>query len=350
MKQPDDDLMHLAHEAAPSGWVSVHKGGKVCGEFRWGDEYAYYDWASLTKIVFSITATMRACDERKLQPNLRLAEVLPWLEKTAFKKTLLREILSHSAGLEWWKPYYKKIPQDGSPEERWLALQKLLHRDIGKMPRPRAPIKSVYSDLDFFVLAEVLQEVFQLSLRELWQQQRERLGFHETDFHLGNKPLHARKLYAPTEDSPWRGGVLQGEVHDENTWALGGIAPHSGLFGPMEELVHWGLLLRKAMRGEDARGFATAKTARLFTRRAIPRARGDWALGFMLPALKGSSCGRHFSKLSVGHLGFTGTSIWFDPKQDLLVAILTNRVCPTRDNRKIAQLRPALHDWVASQV
>ena len=87
-------------------------------------------------------------------------------------------------------------------------------------------------------------------------------------------------------------------------------------------------------------------TARFFTQRAIPREAGDWALGLMMPALQSASCGRHFSERSVGHTGFTGTSLWYDPERDLLVSILSNRVYGGRENKAFLALRPQIHDWI----
>jgi CubicO group peptidase (beta-lactamase class C family) len=184
----------------------------------------------------------------------------------------------------------------------------------------------------------------------VWSEIRDRLGFDDVDFHRGNRPLFPRKLYAPTEKDEWRKKTLQGEAHDENTWSLGGVAPHAGLFGPIEELSRWGLLLRRAMRGEKSNAFPSPQTVAKFTKRAIPKARGDWALGFMMPTKGSASCGPLFSPKSVGHTGFTGTSLWYDPTQDLLVTILSNRVHPTRENREFLQLRPKIHTWIAEEL
>ena len=102
----------------------------------------------------------------------------------------------------------------------------------------------------FFYSVLFMCEATSESLYDGFQQVRARLDLRETDFHRGNQPLHARRLYAPTEDCKWRGKVLHGEVHDENTWALCGVAPHAGLFGPIDDLSHWGLALRDAYYGK----------------------------------------------------------------------------------------------------
>ena len=142
---------------------------------------------------------------------------------------------------------------------------------------------------------------------------------------------------------------LQGEVHDDNTWGLGGISSHAGLFGSIDDLAGFGLQLRAQIRGEAGARVGQA-TAGLFTQRAIPREAGDWALGFMMPALQGASCGRHFSERSIGHTGFTGTSLWYDPDRDLLVSILSNRVFGGRENKAFLTLRPQMHDWIVEHL
>jgi CubicO group peptidase (beta-lactamase class C family) len=143
---------------------------------------------------------------------------------------------------------------------------------------------------------------------------------------------------------------MRGQVHDENTWSLKGVAPHAGLFGTLDDLSKWGLLLRSAMRGKNSKHFASSPTVKLFTHRAISRTRGDWALGFMLPGKDTPSAGPHFSAQSVGHTGFTGTSIWYDPKRDLLVTIVSNRVHPTRENKEYITLRPRLHSLIVEEL
>jgi len=344
--------------AAPGVRVQAYASGRKIVDVAVGRTYDYYDWASVTKIVFTTTALMFKHDQGVLKVNDPIARWVPWFpEESPWR---VRDLLCHSAGMTWWHPFYKQVIKKTagkvSSEEAWEIFQGILKRrvlaDLKKRPRgegPHRPPKSVYSDLDFFLLGIALESLAGTTLYSVWSEQRERLGLEETDFHRGNRStLHPRAACAPTEnDRSWRHQLIQGEVHDQNTWSFKGVAPHAGLFGPIDDLSRWGLGLRAAMRGEDSRRFPSAKTVRLFTRRAIPRARGDWALGFMLPSLEGASCGKLFSKSSVGHTGFTGTSLWYDPRRDLLVTILSNRIHPTVDNIEIRQLRPKIHTWIA---
>jgi CubicO group peptidase (beta-lactamase class C family) len=334
---------------------SFHRGKKIV-DIEIGKTYHYYDWASLTKIVFTTTALMRALDEKKYSLRDRVSNWIEWFPHEHPAK--IKDLMAHDAGMHWWHPFYKKLNTrtsiDDSPEEAWSLFQDVLRsqvlRDIKKNGVQVSKIKSVYSDLDFFLLGAALGAIEGQTLYATWSKLKDRMGLDDTDFNRGNKPLHARKFYAPTENDPLRGGTLQGEVHDENTWALKGVAPHAGLFGSIGDLSHFGLLLRKAMRGEKNSAFPSPATVKKFTTRSIPRSRGDWGLGFVMPSKEKSTAGPLFSMKSVGHTGFTGTSIWYDPVKDLLVTILSNRVHPSRKNTKFQTLRPLLHTWIAEEL
>ncbi len=149
---------------------------------------------------------------------------------------------------------------------------------------------------------------------------------------------------APTEnDTAYRKALVHGEVHDENAFAMGGVAGHAGMFTTAPDLAAFcQMLLNGGIYGH--RRLLTRATISQFTA-AQPLAGNAHALGWMAPT-PNSSSGRYFSPRSFGHLGFTGTSIWIDPDRQLFVILLTNRVYPTRDNDKIAAVRPAVHDAV----
>jgi CubicO group peptidase (beta-lactamase class C family) len=351
----------LWQSSTPGIRIQAHARGKKVLDVACGKTYEFYDWASVTKIVFTTTALMWKHDQGMFGISDPVSRWVPWFpEKSPWR---MRDLLSHSAGMTWWYPFYKQIVKKTTvrttPEEAWEIFQGILKRrvlaDLSKRPRgegPHRPPKTVYSDLDFFLLGIALESLSGTTLGTVWSEQRERLGLKRTDFHRGNRSiLHPQKKCAPTEkDLSWRKKILQGEVHDQNTWSFKGIAPHAGLFGPIDDLSFWGLGLRAAMRGEDSKHFPSAKSVKLFTRRSLPRVRGDWGLGFMLPSKAGASCGGLFSAKSVGHTGFTGTSLWYDPKRDLLVTILSNRIHPSVDNIAIRELRPRVHTWVAESL
>lgn len=334
----------------PGFRLQAYLGGRKRIDLALGETYSYYDWASVTKIVFSATAMMNLVDEKKLRLNDPVMDDLSWFRSPAPRTHWrIRDLLTHSAGLTWWKPFFQDLDLKLSRDDRWRQLEKLMAREMASHARKKAAYngKSVYSDLDLLTLGSLMRLKTGQSFDQIWDRLRDRLALPETRFHVGNRPPHPRRLYAPTERCVWRGKIIQGEVHDENTWALGGVAPHSGLFGPIDELSRWGLLLRRSLlQVEGGTHLARPETVRRFARRQVPRATGDWGFGIMLPTRGSASCGRYFSTRSVGHLGFTGTSLWFDPRRDLLVTILSNRVHPTRENKIFPQLRPFLHNCV----
>ena len=162
---------------------------------------------------------------------------------------------------------------------------------------------------------------------------------HEIQY---NPPETLRPRIAPTEDDEWRGGVLTGTVHDENAFGLGGVAPHAGLFSTARAIVPFAQMFLNRGEWKDRRLF-TPETVRAFTGRANLAPSSTRALGWDTSSA-GSSSGTLFSTEAYGHTGFTGTSLWIDPERDLFVVLLTNRVHPTRENPKLASLRPRFHE------
>lgn len=347
-------------DATPSFQIQVFDKGKLRIDLAFGDRYRFYDWASLTKIVFSTTSAMMAVDDGHLKLSDSLANWIPELGPAPIFRTLkVKNLLTHSAGMSWWKPFFKKLDRV-SPldhETAWPQLVDEVIKDTkkravnGELASARAG-RAIYSDLDFFLVGEVLRRATLSGFPRRWSMIVERLELYETCFHVEKKsqlvlPYGARLASAvkiqtaPTEIDLRRGiKPVQGLVHDENSSALHGIAPHAGLFGPIHDLSLYGLELRKLALGKRSKLPATGSE---FLKRAMKRQKGDWATGFMMPTKGSASCGPRFDLSSVGHTGFTGTSLWFDPKNDRLISILSNRVCPTRKNTRFLELRPRLH-------
>lgn len=323
----------------PGVTIEAWSHGRKLGCVREGRTYKYYDLASLTKIIFTATASMQYFSGRKGELTRPVRDKIEWLKL----KVTPQQLLTHTAGLEWWLPMYKKFRGSFDPPERWAQME----CELAKL-KPKRRTNAVYSDPDLWLMGAFLREACGFELHDLWEETADRAKVRDIFFHPRNRPLHARRLYAPTERCGWRMKILRGEVHDENCWSLGGVSSHAGLFGTVEGVARWGLGLRKAFYGNDSVNgpYGASSMVRYFTGRRIPRAIGDWGLGFMKPSRPTSSCGKYLSVHSFGHTGFTGTSFWFDPKRDLLVVILSNRVHPTRDNQTFLKLRPILHNFV----
>ncbi len=161
----------------------------------------------------------------------------------------------------------------------------------------------------------------------------------------GGRPRAFCRAIAPTEKDEWRGRVVHGEVHDENAFALGGMAPHAGLFGTADDLARLAqMLLWKGVYAQHR--IVARRTVELFTRRGRDAAGSSRALGWDTKSPEGSSAGQLFSADSFGHTGFTGTSVWIDPERKIFLILLTNRVHPTRENTMIREVRPAVADAV----
>jgi len=329
-------------DVTPGLVLRVHAAGSLVCDLQVGHTARYYDFASLTKIVFTQQALMQAFDRGLWDAESTVGDFLPDFSRPGIRLTAL---LTHTSGIAWWMPFYESIDLSLP----WRQRRQWLYRQLQAAPcQPEG--KAVYTDLGFMLLGFVLEAIHGKDLLAVWHAlQATTYPGSSLALHPDNRPVHAPLEYAPTELCPWRKRRLQGEVHDDNTWSFGGISSHAGLFGSIDDLAAYGLQLRAQIRGERG-AWVRQSTAQRFTRRAIAREAGDWALGFMLPALQGASCGRHFSEHSVGHTGFTGTSLWYDPERDLLVSILSNRVYGGRENKAFLALRPQIHDWIVEQL
>lgn len=324
-------------DVTPGVTVRAYHVGRMVCDVSVGQTYPYYDLASLTKVIFTQQAMMQAFDRGEWTLESKVKDILPDFKHDIY----IRELLTHTSGLEWWLPFYKDIKLELS----WSEKRKWIYQQINSSKVNKTG-KSVYSDLGFITLGFILEKLAEKDLNQVWLDLKEKYYPATTlDFHLENLTRLPRDLFAPTEDCPWRKRIIRAEVHDENTWSFGGISTHSGLFGSIEDVSTFGLNVRSQLQG-IARYDIRQKTAQLFAARAVPVEVGDWALGYMMPSLNSASCGPHISVHSIGHTGFTGTSFWYDPRNDLLVLMLSNRVHYGRENKGFISLRPQIHSWI----
>lgn len=325
----------------PGLQIQVYSKGKKKADLNMGKTYPYYDLASLTKILFTVSAFVRLVDQKKIHLNKSVSSYLDWWQEDT---VTAKKLLTHTAGMPWWKPLYKN-----KVASNWQEGRGYLKKRLQKM-KPDFTGKAVYSDPDFWLLGFLIEELFEKDLLQVWQEIRSDLKLDSLHFNVNNKPKYKRALYAPTERCPWRNKVLKGEVHDDNTWALKGVCTHAGLFGSVSDLSKWGLELRKGLYSQKGSKLGSQKTLMQFCKRQTPKKVGDWGLGFMMAANELGGGGKFLSAQSVGHTGFTGTSFWFDPKNDLLISVVSNRVHPTRDNRKFVTLRKDIHRLVSALI
>ena len=314
-----------------------------------------YDLASLTKPLATTTAILCLLQDGQLDLDQPVQEWISEWESTSYQATTIRQLLHHSSGLPAWRPYYKTLSPAGlSPKngnERQERIQGLV-RTIAREALEYEPDNhSVYSDLGFIVLGVVIERCVGSSLAEYCRNRiyeslnSNPLFFIDTEGHPAGGVGDLTHV-APTEHDPWRGRLVQADVHDENAYALGGIAGHAGLFGTALSVSQVSGAWLQAVLGRSSR--LPPDLAQQFVRRQDSSGTSSWALGWDTPS-QPSSSGRHFSPESFGHLGYAGTSLWIDPVRELEVILLSNRVHPTRANKQIKDFRPKLHDLVGEE-
>jgi CubicO group peptidase (beta-lactamase class C family) len=288
-----------------------------------------FDLASLTKVIATTSIAMRAVQDGALGLDTRVAEVLATWRGPDREAVTFRHLLDHSSGL----PAHRRLWEQARGRDAFEHL-------IAATPLESVPgTKSVYSDLGFMLAGFILADVLGRPLDALWNEWRRVSLPRDAPIAYGTATTAAP--IAPTENDPWRGHVLRGEVHDENAAALGGVAAHAGLFGTARAVGSFARLVLQTFRSATPLG--DPDTMRLFASPSRPDA--SRALGWDTMR-QTSSCGTRMTATAIGHTGFTGTSLWIDHERDLYVVLLTNRVHPTRDNQALPALRPAFHDAV----
>jgi CubicO group peptidase (beta-lactamase class C family) len=300
-----------------------------------------YDVASLTKVVATTATTMLLFQRGILDLDTPLGELLPGFvvgrppEQRA-RLVTIRHLLAHSSGL----PGYVELFRTATTPES--LLRACLHLPLEAEPGTRAE----YSDIGFILLGKALEVLLREPLAH-WAQREifDALQLQSTGF---NPAACRRPSIPPTEeDSTLRYRTIQGEVQDENAWRLNGAAGHAGLFSNVPDLLRFAAsLLPPNAEEESAAPLFSPQTVEAFSKRQEPEG-SSRALGWDTPS-KNSSAGQHFSSHSIGHLGYSGCSLWIDLEAAIAVALLTNRTWPDRSSQLIREVRPAFHDAVRS--
>jgi CubicO group peptidase (beta-lactamase class C family) len=343
----------IENGTAPGAVVVVARRGKIVLERAFGRTTyekdagkvtpdTLYDIASVTKVVITTTLAMILYERGLLDLDSPVVRYVPEFRGEGKDEVLVKDLLAHSGGLLWWTDLYQTFEGKTPEESRRGYLSTIYAMPLDYAPRS----KTVYSDLGILLLGEVLERVTGKGLEDLANEEvLGPLGMSDTRY---RPPASLRSRIAPTEVDPWRGRLVHGEVHDENAFGLGGVAPHAGLFSTARDLAAFAQMM---LNGGAFGGHRLLKpeTIALFTRRADRVPGSSRALGWDTPSPP-SSAGALFSASSYGHTGFTGTSLWIDPERELFAILLTNRVHPTRENPKITELRPAFHDAVMEAI
>lgn len=303
-----------------------------------------FDLASLTK-PFTALALARLARQGRAHRDEALADLLPELSGTASARVSLDLLSAHRAGLEGHVKLY--APLLGGREvdsAAALAIAASARRAGCDGAPPLEGFPPVYSDLGYLLLGEAIAARAASPLDEVIRR--------EVSAPLGLTIGSARQMrardarfderVAPTEDVPFRGGVVRGLVHDENAFAMSGDAAsgHAGLFGDARSVARLGVAVLDALAGR-APGWLDPEDIAPLVR---PRPGGSLLAGFDRRSGEAPLSGARFGPQTFGHLGFTGTSLWMDPEAERVGVLLTNRVHPTRDTQAIRKARPAVYD------
>jgi len=349
-------------------------------EHRTMREDAIFDLASLTKVVATTTGILLLVERGLLSLDQSLLEFFPRWANTAKAGITVRHLLTHTSGLPGWHPLY--VWGEGKEQ----ALETISELNLHAPPGERVE----YSCLGFIVLGHLIEEITGESLDVFFAKEiAGPLGLASTCYlPLKHLPAGDHARIVPTEKGNayeaqklrradqsyggFRTGFHPGEVHDGNAWyAMGGVSGNAGLFGTAADLLRFGQMWLRAVKG-DGDQLISPVTAELAARDHTPLASSSRGLGWLrqridfvrqnageqysavqylpaseFPAVIGRPCGELMSARSFGHTGFTGTSIWIDPELDLVVVLLTNRLHPTVGDG-IFRLRPLVHNAAAA--
>ncbi len=331
----------------PGAQLLVGKNGhviydKTFGRFRYDinservSKNTLYDLASLTKVVATTSAAMLLYDKGKLRLKDKVTKFLPEFNNHGKSSITIENLLLHNSGLPAGRRFYLKSRTKKEVINRIMKM-KLLSKP-GEKYR--------YSDIGMVVLQQVIEKITGTSLDKfITENLFSKIGMNRTMF---NPPDSLKQECAPTEvDTYWRMKTVQGEVHDETASLLNGVSGNAGLFSTAEDLARFAQLLLDKGKYAGEQIFKP-ETVELFTHKHSESGR---AYGWDTNSPKGyTSAGKLFSLDSFGHTGFTGTSIWIDRKRNLFVILLSNRVYPTRKNRKHIKFRPILHNLIIKTI
>jgi len=313
----------LDDQVAPalSAWIAVDAQPRAIAAVGDATPDTVFDLASLTKPLVIVTQAM----EDVTQGRYGLDDSVLFANG---QTRTYRQLLGHRSGLPAWEDLWAvataALPnwRPGEPD-----VWRVVEERIAGLLESRVETSTVYSDLGYIQLGRALERTHGKSLRDLYR----RFG-----------PV---RRAAPTGECPRRRASLQGQVHDLNCWVLGGAAGHAGAFGSASEVGEWALDLLRAANGRS--GSLDSGVVRDFWSRENRSAPATWVLGWDTPSPSGSSGGQFMSEEAVGHLGFTGTSVWVDPACGFVAVLLTNRVAgPPGSQDRVRAFRRKFHDEI----
>jgi CubicO group peptidase (beta-lactamase class C family) len=310
-----------------------------------------FDIGALTGSIATTTLLMKLVEIGKLRLEDRIAQYIQGFGVFGKSLVTVGEVLCHISGLPHWHPYYEELIKENAGARMGILTSRgardYIVNAINRSQLKNPPgTKQGYSDLGFLLLGNLVEVLTALPLdRALSKFITTPLGLSSTSF-IDLQMVKRRGLSAntdvvvPTEECPWRKRLLWGEVHDDNAWAMGGVAGHSGVFSSAPDLHILATTLIESYHGRSP--FLNASVVKRFWRGPEDLENSVWRYGWEAPSKENGLAEVGFSPAAVGQHGFTGCSLWIDPQKELDIVLLTNRVHPTRTNKRLQAIRPEL--------
>ena len=318
-----------------------------------------FDIASLTGTVITTTLIMRLVEEQMLNLDDRVSRYLQGFGVFGKSEVTVANLLSHTAGLPHWVPYFEELIKENTGSRMGILTSRgakdYVINSIKRSELKYAPgARQIYSDIGYILLGHLVEVLTGSSLEVLASKLITKpLKMKTSSFiDLGmikRRGIHpVKQMIAPTEECSWRKRMICGEVHDDNAWAMGGIAGHSGLFSTADDIHVFATEMLRAYQGRSA--FLESDTVRSFWSPLTKVPDTHWRYGWSIPCKDNGMQDCDLSQSAVGVCGFTGCSLWIDPERELTVTLMTNRINPSRSNKKIRTVRPQIHDAVLKVV
>jgi len=302
-------------------------------------EKTYFDLASLTKPLVTTLVLLSLVAENKIGLDDNLGFLLGKKISGVKSKITINNLLNHSSGLPPYKPYFEKLLLKQLSIRKEFIVSLICKENLLFKPGD----KTLYSDLGYILLAYIAEHISGEDLDIYWTRKIIKpLGLEKKLFYnKGN--IRRPGSYVVTGECCWTKNKLSGLVNDENCRSLGGVAGHAGLFGSANGLL---ILLMSFMQKLKDNSPLKPNIMRPMMEILNKGEKTDWILGFDRPTPGKSSSGKYFSKRTIGHLGFTGTSFWLDIENEISVILLTNRVLFGEKMSGIKKLRPSVHNVI----
>lgn len=307
-----------------------------------------FDLASLTKPLCTALITLKLVDEKKISLTNKVSD---FFETTNLCNTTIAELLNHTSGLIDWKPFYENLFNNNQSIDFNNNKKNILNQILNDSSLINEEQNTKYSDLGYMVLGQILESIGQDSLDQLFVKMISKpLGIENEIFFNSLTNKKSAFDFVPSETCPTRNKIIEGEVMDLNSWVQGGVTGHAGLFGTATGIHKVLKMLRESLLNQN--DFFSFKNTKIFLTPHLNRNSSSpyFTLGFDTKTEGTSQSGTLMSLNTIGHLGYAGTSFWWDLDRDFWIILLTNRCMIEPNNPRLKTFRPQFYDFVIQEL